>query len=65
MLRGKSEIINDISFNLLETVANNNEHLRTMRDLDARSALVVPLVARGRTLGVIMFVAAESGRIPQ
>src|SRR5207248_3080403 len=30
--------------------------------LEPRSAMLVPLVARGRTLGVLSVVAAESGR---
>ena len=34
----------------------------TILDLGLRSVMTVPLVARGRTLGAITFVAAESGR---
>jgi serine phosphatase RsbU (regulator of sigma subunit) len=36
--------------------------LRIIRDLDLRSAMTVPLIARDRTIGAITFVFAESGR---
>jgi PAS domain S-box-containing protein len=38
------------------------EHQEFLDGLGLRSCLVVPLVARGRTLGAITFIAAESGR---
>jgi signal transduction histidine kinase len=38
------------------------EQLRLARELGMTSAMIVPLVARGRTLGAITLVAAESGR---
>jgi PAS domain S-box-containing protein len=46
----------------LEQGARDPEHLRVLRELGLRSAMVVPLVARGRTLGAMTFVTAESGR---
>lgn len=42
--------------------ARDEEHLRLLRELDGRSSLLVPLVARGRRLGVLSCVFAESGR---
>ena len=41
----------------------DEEQLRIARDLHLRSALTVPLVARGRVLGVITWVSAESERL--
>src|SRR5205085_3926037 len=38
------------------------ELLRIMRELGLKSYLGVPLQARGKTVGAITFVAAESGR---
>ena len=38
------------------------EHQRLLDGLGLRSALIVPLEARGRTLGALTFITAESGR---
>jgi PAS domain S-box-containing protein len=59
---GRSEIYEDIPDELLVAAAVDDEHLRLIRELKMRSALVVPLVARGRTLGALTLVSAESGR---
>ena len=59
---GESVLLPDIPDELLAAVAENEEHLRILRQLGIRSGMVVPLVARGRTLGTITLVAAESGR---
>jgi PAS domain S-box-containing protein len=47
----------------LRAGARNDEHLRVLSELGLRSMMCVPLVARGRTLGALTFVSAESGRI--
>jgi PAS domain S-box-containing protein len=59
---GKSELYSDIPDELLVASTKDAEHLRVARELGLRSAMIVPLVARGRTLGAITFVMAESGR---
>jgi GAF domain-containing protein len=46
---------------LVETV-KDGELLRMLRELGLKSYLGVPLRARGKTVGAITFVAAESGR---
>ena len=43
--------------------AHDADYLKTHRDLGARSEMIVPLVARGRTIGVMIFCMAESGRV--
>jgi PAS domain S-box-containing protein len=58
----RSEIVPEVSMQLLESVASDEEHLRTMEKVGARSAMVVPLIARGRTLGAIALVSAQSER---
>lgn len=58
---GQSKLISEIPDSLLVTLARDQEHLRIVRKLKPRSFMVVPLVARGRTLGAISFVSAESG----
>jgi len=45
----------------LAVAAHDEEHLAVLRALDIRSGMVAPLVARGRTLGSITCVLAESG----
>lgn len=59
---GRSEIYPVIERELLQASAADAEHLRLLEALDLRSAMVVPIVARGRRLGAITFVYAESGR---
>ena len=60
---GRSELYPEVTEEMLEAGARDEEHLRIMRDLGFTSAIIVPLIARGRTLGVITFVSAESGRL--
>jgi PAS domain S-box-containing protein len=59
---GESDLIPEITDEMLVTMARDEEHLRIARDLQLHSALVVPLTARGKVRGVITWVAAESGR---
>ena len=58
---GRSRLVPEIPDDLLERVARDPEHLRILRELGLHSAMVVPLRARGRTLGALSFVSAESG----
>jgi PAS domain S-box-containing protein len=59
---GRSEIVPDVSIDLLESVASNEEHLKTIQKLGARCAMVVPLIARGRTLGAIALLSTQPQR---
>ena len=59
---GASELYAEIPERLLLAAARDDEHLRLLRGLRLRSAMIVPLTARGHTLGAITFVYAESGR---
>jgi len=63
MRTGRSELISEITDEMLVAGAVNEEHLRIARDLHLRSALIVPLVARGRVLGTISWVWAEAERV--
>jgi PAS domain S-box-containing protein len=60
---GEPEIMYEIPEELLHESARDERHLQILRDLGLRSALIVPLIARGRTLGAITLVHAESGRL--
>ena len=59
---GKPELFEEISDELRTTSAADAEHLAALRKLGVRSAMIVPMAARGRILGVLTFAAAESGR---
>jgi len=59
---GESEMMADIPEELVEQAARDEWHRELLTKLELRSYMVVPLVTRGRTLGAISFIAAESGR---
>jgi PAS domain S-box-containing protein len=60
---GTSELYPEITAEQLQWSATDDEHLDLIRNIGGfRSAMVVPLIARGRTLGAITLVSAESGR---
>jgi len=59
---GVSELYPEITDEMLVQGALDETHLALLRQVGFRSALVVPLRARGRTLGVMTLVNAESLR---
>lgn len=60
---GRSELIGEITDEMLVASAVDEEQLHIARDLNLRSAMTVPLVARGKALGVLTWVSAESERL--
>jgi signal transduction histidine kinase len=59
---GRAELYSTIPDELLAAGAVDAEHLRIIRELGPRSAMIVPLTARDRVLGALTLVSAESGR---
>lgn len=59
---GKSILMPVIPEELLIQSAVDAEHLRLMRELSLRSAMIVPLRCRGKTLGALSFVSTDSAR---
>jgi PAS domain S-box-containing protein len=59
---GQADMMADIPEALIEAAARDPEHLALIRELGLRSYIVVPLIARDRTIGAITLVHAESGR---
>ena len=47
---------------MLEASARDEAHLEILKKLQLGSAIVVPLIARGRVLGTLTLIMAESGR---
>lgn len=60
---GQSVLYPEIDDKLLQALARDREHLQNLRQIGIKSCLCVPIQARGRTLGAISFVAAESQRV--
>lgn len=52
----------EVSPQYLESTAQDEEHLRTLRELAPRSLITVPLVARGELLGALVLVSTEPSR---
>jgi PAS domain S-box-containing protein len=48
---------------MLRTGARDEEHLRLLREVGLVSAMIVPMIARGRTLGVITLVSSSESRV--
>ena len=59
---GRSELFAEITDELLVAGARDEEHLRLMREVGLRSAVLVPMRVGERTTGVISVVISESGR---
>jgi signal transduction histidine kinase len=62
MRTGKSRIYTDIPDSMLVALAQDAEHFKILQELGLASAMVVPLVARGRTLGAITFSSENPAR---
>jgi PAS domain S-box-containing protein len=59
---GSTEVVAEVTDEMLVAGAVDEEHLRIIRSLGLRAGIVAPLRARGRILGAVTFVAAESHR---
>jgi PAS domain S-box-containing protein len=59
---GQSELYAEVTDDLLVAGARDEEELALTRQLGLTSLMSVPLVARGRTLGVVTFAATEPGK---
>jgi PAS domain S-box-containing protein len=59
---GSSELYSEIPDELLAEGARDAEHLRLIRELGLVSAMIVPLRARGKTLGALSLISSESER---
>jgi PAS domain S-box-containing protein len=55
-------LVADVTPAYLASVADGPEHLALVQALGTRSAMIVPLIARGQTLGSLSFGSARRGR---
>ncbi len=60
---GRSELVAEITEDLLVQSVKNEELLGILRELGLKSYIGVPLKVRGKTLGVITFISAEMGHL--
>jgi PAS domain S-box-containing protein len=59
---GRSELLREVPDRVLRAMSADEENLRLLKALGLQSAMITPLVARGRILGAIAFASAESDR---
>jgi PAS domain S-box-containing protein len=57
---GQPRLVTEVTDDLLQRTTRDPEHLRLMRELGVVSAIWLPLIAHGRTLGAIGLFTAES-----
>src|SRR5262249_2370913 len=62
MRTGRAKIYTDIPDSMLIALAQDAEHFKILQELGLASAMVVPLVARGRTLGAITLASENPAR---
>ncbi|MEA2449814.1 MAG: hypothetical protein QOG63_1746, partial [Thermoleophilaceae bacterium] len=60
---GRTEVSGGVTDELLRGATVSDEHFELARGLGLRDSIAVPLRARGRTLGAMTFVVAESDRV--
>jgi PAS domain S-box-containing protein len=62
MRTARAKIYTDIPDSMLIALAQDAEHFKILQELGLASAMVVPLVARGRTLGAITLASENPAR---
>ncbi|MBC7421728.1 MAG: PAS domain-containing protein [Bdellovibrio sp.] len=59
---GRSEMLSEISFDLLKASAINQEHLNLLQSIGLRSCICAPIRARGKVLGALTLVTTEESK---
>ena len=59
---GEAELLPELTDEVMQALATNPRQLELLRELRFRSALIVPLRARGRVIGDLALATADSGR---
>jgi PAS domain S-box-containing protein len=62
---GRAEFYPDVTDQTLQGFARDPEHLTMLRAMDLHSVLLLPLTARGHTLGVITFIRTGEGQLSE
>ncbi|NRD49717.1 sensor histidine kinase [Corallococcus exiguus] len=59
---GRSTLVPEVTDAVMQSVAQDADHLETMRRVGIRSLLTVPIMARGHILGALSFLITTSSR---
>ncbi|HJR08620.1 MAG TPA: PAS domain S-box protein [Pyrinomonadaceae bacterium] len=59
---GKADLFSDVSDELMQQEIRNPVEIRMLKEFDIKSSMIVPLAARGRTIGALTFISSESAR---
>ncbi|MGH7617368.1 MAG: GAF domain-containing sensor histidine kinase, partial [Gemmatimonadaceae bacterium] len=59
---GEPMLIAEVTDAMLAAVARDAEHLTMLAGLEIRSSMIVPMTARGRTIGAMMLVSTRAAR---
>ena len=59
---GRSDLAEEVPVELLRRATEDERHLELVLELGMRSAMTVPMTARGDTVGAMTFVTGPSGR---
>ena len=59
---GRSQIVNEITDEMLAATAQDDEHLELLRGVGMRAALIVPMSAAGKNVGTLSLISSESPR---
>jgi PAS domain S-box-containing protein len=60
---GRPVVVEHVTPELLESIAERPEHLQALRATGVTSLMVVPLIARGQPLGVLLFGSSTVSRV--
>ncbi|HSX48030.1 MAG TPA: PAS domain S-box protein [Candidatus Nanoarchaeia archaeon] len=60
METGEAFLMENVSDEVIQQIAEDERHLQLMKEVGIRSLMLVPIKTRGRTVGVITLVLAES-----
>jgi serine phosphatase RsbU (regulator of sigma subunit) len=63
MRTGVPQLMEHVDDAMVQAIAVDDEHLEMLRALDMRSAMLVPLIARGRTIGGLTVVSSQPDRL--
>jgi predicted ATPase/signal transduction histidine kinase len=59
---GKPLLVGDFTEDAIDTTIHDEEHRRRVRELEPRSVMALPSIARGRVIGVFTFAHSQSRR---
>ena len=59
---GQPQLYSEISAPVLKVGSSDRAQLQRLRKAGVASVMIIPMIARGRTVGAIAFVSAEMGR---